>query len=86
MSHVRSRDGTLIAFDRVGEGPAVVLVGGAFSYQGSPKMVELAELPADRFTVINYDRPSSGWLPRLQVEGEARAPLSASSRARVEPR
>ncbi|HET7855764.1 MAG TPA: alpha/beta hydrolase [Gaiellaceae bacterium] len=60
MSHVRSKDGTPIAFDRVGEGPAVVLVGGAFSYRAFPKMVELAELMADRFTVINFDRRGRG--------------------------
>jgi pimeloyl-ACP methyl ester carboxylesterase len=60
MSHVRSKDGTPIAFDRVGEGPAVVLVGGSFSYRAFPKMVELAELLAHRFTVINYDRRGRG--------------------------
>lgn len=60
MSLVRSKDGTRIAFDRVGDGPAVVLVGGAFSYRAFPKMVELAELLADRFTVINYDRRGRG--------------------------
>jgi pimeloyl-ACP methyl ester carboxylesterase len=31
-----------------------------FSYRAFPKMVELAELLADRFTVINYDRRGRG--------------------------
>jgi pimeloyl-ACP methyl ester carboxylesterase len=60
MSTVRSMDGTTIAFDRFGEGPAVILVGGAFSYRAFPKMVQLAELLAERFTVINYDRRGRG--------------------------
>jgi pimeloyl-ACP methyl ester carboxylesterase len=60
MGTVRSADGTTIAFDRLGSGPAIVLVGGAFSYRAFPKMVELAELLATRFTVINYDRRGRG--------------------------
>jgi hypothetical protein len=28
---IKSRDGTQIAFDRIGQGPPVILVGGAFS-------------------------------------------------------
>ena len=60
MKTVRSKDGTTIAYDRYGEGPAVILVGGAFSYRAFPKMVELAELLAERFTVINYDRRGRG--------------------------
>jgi pimeloyl-ACP methyl ester carboxylesterase len=60
MEEVRSRDGTTIAFDRLGEGPPVILVFGAFSYRKFPKSVELAELLAERFTVINYDRRGRG--------------------------
>lgn len=60
MNRVRSADGTEIAFDRVGDGPIVILVGGAFSYRRFPKMIELAELLSDRFTVINYDRRGRG--------------------------
>jgi pimeloyl-ACP methyl ester carboxylesterase len=56
----RSKDGTKIAFDRVGEGPPLVLVGGAFSWRGWKGFVELAQLLADRFTVINYDRRGRG--------------------------
>ncbi len=60
MDSVRSRDGTTIAFDRLGEGPPIILAGGAFSYRAFPKLVQLAELLAPRFTVINYDRRGRG--------------------------
>jgi hypothetical protein len=33
MNKVPSKDGTPIAFDRSGKGPAVILVGGAFQYR-----------------------------------------------------
>ena len=52
----RSRDGTVIAYERSGSGPPVILVGGAFSYRAFPKNRELAELLAADCTVINYDR------------------------------
>jgi hypothetical protein len=51
MNTVTSKDGTTIAFDRLGDGPPVILVGGAFSYRAFPQLAELAELLADRFTV-----------------------------------
>jgi hypothetical protein len=60
MHTVTSKDGTNIAFDLLGAGPPVILVGGAFSYRAFPKMVELSELLADRFTVVNYDRRGRG--------------------------
>jgi len=60
MYTVRSQDGTAIAFDRVGKGPPVIVVGGAFSYRGWKGFVQLADLLADRFTVINYDRRGRG--------------------------
>ena len=60
MESVRSRDGTTIAFDRVGDGPALILAGGAFSYRAFPKMRELADLLSRRITVINYDRRGRG--------------------------
>ena len=60
METVRSQDGTKIAFDRSGEGPPVILVGGAFSWRGWKGFVELAELLSPRFTVLNYDRRARG--------------------------
>ena len=60
MTDVRSKDGTSIAFDQSGDGPAIILVGGAFSYRALPKLRQLAELLAEHFTVINYDRRGRG--------------------------
>jgi pimeloyl-ACP methyl ester carboxylesterase len=60
MNSVRSADGTAIAFDKLGAGPPVILVGGAFSYRKFSRNVQLAELLAERFTVVNYDRRGRG--------------------------
>jgi pimeloyl-ACP methyl ester carboxylesterase len=55
---VTSRDGTRIAFDRMGDGPAVILVGGATMVrQGNGA---LAEALASELTVLNYDRRGRG--------------------------
>ena len=58
MDKVTSTDGTLIAFDRSGDGPAVILVGGALSERsaGGP----LVALLAPHFTVFTYDRRGRG--------------------------
>jgi pimeloyl-ACP methyl ester carboxylesterase len=60
MQTVNSKDGSRIAYDRIGSGPAVILVGGALSYRKFKKMEELARLLAERCTVINYDRRGRG--------------------------
>ncbi|MBV9804770.1 MAG: alpha/beta hydrolase [Solirubrobacterales bacterium] len=58
---VSSADGTAITFDRYGDGPALVLVGGAFQYRASdPPTVELAKLLASDFSVFHYDRRGRG--------------------------
>jgi pimeloyl-ACP methyl ester carboxylesterase len=53
-SFVSSMDGTRIAFDRLGSGSPLVVVGGMFNSRQTTR--ELAERLAQRFTVINYDR------------------------------
>jgi pimeloyl-ACP methyl ester carboxylesterase len=55
---IRSKDGTTIAFDRLGDGPAVIVVGGATCDRVMTR--PLAEQLASHFTVINYDRRSRG--------------------------
>ena len=60
MNAVVSTDGTKIAYDRRGEGPAVVLVDGALCSREQGPMPELAELLAAGFTVYNYDRRGRG--------------------------
>jgi len=58
MQTVTSSDGTTIAFDRLGDGPPVVLVCGASTDRSAN--APLAELLAEQFTVLNYDRRSRG--------------------------
>lgn len=53
-----SRDGTTIAYDQLGNGPALIIVAGAL--QGRASYQLLAEQLAARFTVLNYDRRGRG--------------------------
>ena len=58
MDKVTSRDGTTIAFDRLGDGPPVILVCGAMCDRAL--MRPTAEELARHFTVFNYDRRGRG--------------------------
>jgi pimeloyl-ACP methyl ester carboxylesterase len=60
VEKTESRDGTQIAFDSIGQGPPVIIVGGAFSWRRWKGFVELADLLSARFTVLNYDRRGRG--------------------------
>lgn len=61
MRKVTSKDGTPIAFDRSGEGAAIILVGGAFQHRLiDPRTAQLAALLAPHFTVFHYDRRGRG--------------------------
>jgi pimeloyl-ACP methyl ester carboxylesterase len=60
VDKVTSTDGTAIAFERSGEGPAVVLVDGAFCYRANGPSRPLAALLAPRYTVVAYDRRGRG--------------------------
>ncbi|GAB2646262.1 alpha/beta fold hydrolase [Kribbella swartbergensis] len=60
MEKVTSADGTAIAYDQRGSGPALVLVDGALCSRAQGPMPELAELLASEFTVYNYDRRGRG--------------------------
>jgi pimeloyl-ACP methyl ester carboxylesterase len=60
MDKVTSSDGTSIAFDRSGDGPALILVDGALCYRASGPNGPLAEHLAPYFTVYTYDRRGRG--------------------------
>jgi len=60
MNTVISKDGTSIAFDKTGEGPALVLVDGAFCYRTYGVTPNLVPLLSDHFTVYAYDRRGRG--------------------------
>jgi pimeloyl-ACP methyl ester carboxylesterase len=71
--NVTSRDGTKIAYDKAGTGPAVVIVGGALADRSGG--AELAQLLASEFTVYSYDRRGRGdstdtrpWSARREIE------------------
>ncbi len=58
--YAESADGTRIAFEARGTGPALVIVEGALCHRGMGAFEELAPLLADRFTVVGYDRRGRG--------------------------
>jgi pimeloyl-ACP methyl ester carboxylesterase len=63
MRTVTSKDGTTIAFDQSGKGPALILVGGILEQRAmDSETARLAALPllAQHFTVFHYDRRGRG--------------------------
>ncbi|MGW2652783.1 alpha/beta fold hydrolase [Streptomyces sp. NPDC001478] len=58
MDKTLSRDGTLIAYRRRGEGPPLILVGGGLATGATD--APLARLLAPRFEVVTYDRRGRG--------------------------
>jgi pimeloyl-ACP methyl ester carboxylesterase len=71
LNYVTSKDGTTIAYDRLGDGPPVILVsGGSVDRQSN---AGVAAILASDFTVYNYDRRGrgpSGDTPPYAVERE----------------
>jgi pimeloyl-ACP methyl ester carboxylesterase len=59
LDSVTSRDGTVIGYRRLGDGPGVILLHGAMS--SSHNHVQLAEALADSFTVYVPDRRGRGF-------------------------
>jgi pimeloyl-ACP methyl ester carboxylesterase len=71
MATVTSSDGTSIAYERQGAGPAIILIGGGLD-DGAENAPLAAELAA-RFTVYNFarrGRGASGDTPPYAVERE----------------
>jgi pimeloyl-ACP methyl ester carboxylesterase len=58
MNKIRSSDGTTIAFDWLGDGPPVIVVGGVTCDRAMTRPT--AEELAKHFTVFNYDRRGRG--------------------------
>ncbi|MER7166849.1 alpha/beta fold hydrolase [Micromonospora sp. NPDC000207] len=58
LETVRSADGTTIAFERSGEGPPMVILGGGLNEKAM--FANLAEALSGSFTVFNYDRRGRG--------------------------
>ncbi|MGH9555934.1 MAG: alpha/beta fold hydrolase [Terriglobales bacterium] len=56
MKKVISKDGTAIAIERSGQGPALILVDGALCSRSFGPMPKLAPLLTPHFTVFTYDR------------------------------
>lgn len=61
MKTVQSADGTTIAFDQLGKGPALILVGGALEQRAmNSETAQLAPRLSEHFTVLHYDRRGRG--------------------------
>lgn len=58
MHFVTSKDGTKIAYEKSGTGPALIVVGGALSARAGA--ADLAQLLAPHFMVYSYDRRGRG--------------------------
>jgi pimeloyl-ACP methyl ester carboxylesterase len=83
MEHVTSADGTRIAVERRGSGPALVVVNGALSVGTTSNMY--GPLLEPRFTLVRYDRRGRGasgdgpaYAPEREIEDLA-AVLEAAS-------
>ncbi|MEW9548853.1 alpha/beta fold hydrolase [Nonomuraea sp. NPDC050783] len=85
-----SADGTPIAYDRYGSGPAVVLVAGAMMERAHPTLEGLARALSPWFTVVSYDRRGRGgsgdtapYAVEREVEDLAAVVAAAGGRAKV---
>ncbi|HEX3223175.1 MAG TPA: alpha/beta hydrolase [Nocardioides sp.] len=58
--YVTSADGTRIAYEVTGSGPALVIVDGALCHRGMGPSRPLAQQLASQFTVLVYDRRGRG--------------------------
>lgn len=60
MKTVNSADGTKIAYDKEGAGPALILIDGAMCTRSSGSKPELVSLLSRHFAVHSYDRRGRG--------------------------
>jgi hypothetical protein len=79
MEIVTSADGTRIAYDAVGAGPAVILVGGAFQHRAiDERTARLADRRGEGFTVVHYDAGAG-------AAAATRRPTPPPARSRTSP-
>jgi pimeloyl-ACP methyl ester carboxylesterase len=57
---VTSADGTVIAYERIGQGPALILIDAAGHYRGFTSFAGLIDLLAPKFSIYHYDRRGRG--------------------------
>lgn len=60
METIHSKDKTLIAFDKHGDGPAIILVDGALGSRTFSHNAQLTTHLSEAFTVYHYDRRGRG--------------------------
>lgn len=61
-----SKDGTRIAFEKTGSGPAVIVISGALSHRGLYRDQTLPARLSEHFTVYLYDRRGRGGSTDMQ--------------------
>jgi pimeloyl-ACP methyl ester carboxylesterase len=75
MKTTRSKDGTKLAYDVYGSGPALIYITGASSFRSFKPIMQDVKVLAKEFTVYNYDRHG---------RGDSRSTLSYSLEREVE--
>jgi pimeloyl-ACP methyl ester carboxylesterase len=60
MKITQSKDGTTLAYDVYGSGPALIYITGASCHRSFKPIVQDAKVFATEFTVYNYDRRGRG--------------------------
>jgi pimeloyl-ACP methyl ester carboxylesterase len=90
MPTVTSADGTAIAYETHGSGPALIFVDGALCYRDFGPARGLAEALGDTFTVYLYDRRGRGesgdtppWDAQREIEDLAALLAAAGGKAMV---
>jgi pimeloyl-ACP methyl ester carboxylesterase len=60
MLKTKSKDGTVLAYDKLGSGPPLIFITGASCFRKFIPIVQDAKVFAKEFTVYNYDRRGRG--------------------------
>lgn len=79
MRVIRSKDGTQIAYEHRGDGPALLVVGGALNARMSGSKADLVDLVAPELSVYCYDR-------RGRATAGTRFPTPSNARSRISRR